>query len=250
MWILLIGIVIVNGMYTLDGMVDKNSLWEKYGYLVRKEALRLQVRLPPSVELDDLIQAGSIGFINAIDDYDPKRGIVLASWITQRIRWALMDELRERDWVSRRVRNNAKKVSAAIQRVEQHTGNAASESEIAAELGITLQEYQQILSQSNSSLICSLDEMIERSGDTIEPVDDCNAQLDPLYQLSAECLKKQVSDEIKLLPKREQLILSLYYHQEFNMKEVSVMLGITETRVSQIHSQIMKRLRARLLPKK
>lgn len=239
----------MNGIYTLGGMVDKNSLWKEYGYLVRKEALRLQVRLPPSIELDDLIQAGSIGFLNAIDDYDPKRGIVLASWITQRIRWALMDELRERDWASRRVRNNARGVSAAIQRVEQRTGNAASEPEIAAELGVTLQEYQQMLSDSNSSIICSLDELMERAGDTIEQVDTRHEKLDPLHELSANCVKRQISNEIKLLPEREQLLLSLYYQQEFNMKEVSIMLGVTETRVSQLHSQIMKRLRARLLPR-
>lgn len=236
----------MKGLYTPEGMANKKDLWKEHGYLVRREALRLQVRLPASVELDDLVQAGSIGFLNAIDTFDPKKGISLPAWITQRIRWTLIDELREQDWASRRVRSNERDVAAAIQRVEQRKGHSATESEIAAELDLPLAEYQQILAETNGSKLCSLEELQELVGDSIEPVDERNAGLDPEQVLARSSVFSQVADEIKRLPEREQLLLSLYYQQEFNMKEVSVILGITETRVSQLHSQVLKRLRARL----
>ena len=236
----------MNGLYTPEGMANKSELWAKYGGLVRREALRLQARLPACVELDDLIQAGTLGFLAAIDDYDAKKGIVLATWITQRVRWALMDELRQRDWVSRRVRQNSKDVAAAIQRVEQRYGRAASEAEVAAEMNITLADYQQMLHDSNSGQLCSLDELMALLGDSVEMPDERHEQLDPLHALSFHSLTAKVAAEIRQLPGREQLLLSLYYQQELNMKEVSLILGITETRVSQLHSQTIKRLRARM----
>lgn len=161
----------MNGLYTPEGMVDKNALWKKYAYLVRHEALRLQVRLPGSVELDDLVQAGAIALLNAIDHYDPKKGIVFSTYITQRIRWALIDELRERDWVPRRIRSNAREIAAVIRRIEQRTGQPAKEADVAAEMNITLEEYQQMLTDTNVSQICSLDELMEEMADRFEQPD-------------------------------------------------------------------------------
>lgn len=237
----------MNGLYTPEGMTNKNDLWKKYGHLVRREALRLQVRLPPCVELDDLIQAGSIGFLNAIDNYDPKKGIALSAWITQRIRWTLIDDLREQDWASRRVRSNERDVAAAIQRLEQRNGHAATEAEIAEALEISLQEYQQILAETNGSKLCSLDELQEILADSFEQPDERHEMLNPAVQLAGNSVIGLIAEQIKKLPEREQLLLSLYYQQEFNMKEVSAILGVTETRVSQLHSQAIKRLRARLV---
>lgn len=236
----------MNGIYNPNGVVDKSELWLKYGSLVRHEALRLQVRLPASVDLDDLIQAGSIGFLGAIDDFDPTKGITLSNYITQRVRWALMDELRERDWVPRRVRSNAREIAAVIQRIEQHSGMAASEAEVAAEMGITIREYQQMLADTNSSQLYSLEELQEESADGFEQPGAQHEGLNPLNDLMMKKLLKHISHEIGALPEREQLLLSLYYQQDLNMKEVGVLLGITETRVSQLHSQAVKRLRARL----
>lgn len=236
----------MNGLYTPEGIANKSDLWAKYGGLVRREALRLQARLPACVELDDLIQAGTMGFLAAIDDYDPKKGIVLATWITQRVRWALMDELRQRDWVSRRVRQNSKDVAAAINRVEQRHGRAATEAEVAEEMQVSLAEYQQMLSDSNSGQLCSLDELTELMGDSIEMPDERHEQLDPYHELSFKSVTGKIAAEIRQLSEREQLLLSLYYQQDLNMKEVSLILGITETRVSQLHSQAIKRLRARM----
>lgn len=236
----------MNGIYTHDGVVQKDELWLKYRFLVRHEALRLQVRLPPCVELDDLIQAGAIGMLTAIDQFDPKKGIGMSTYVTQRVRWAMIDELRERDWVPRRVRSNAREISAAIQKVEQQTGGVASEAEIAASLGIALEEYQQMLVDSNSSQFYSLEELQEEFGGDIEQPGAQHDQLNPLHELMKGKLTKQISQVIRELPEREQLLLNLYYQQELNMKEVGVLLGITETRVSQLHSQAIKRLRARM----
>lgn len=236
----------MNELYTPEGMVDKNALWKKYGFLVRHEALRLQVRLPTSVELDDLIQAGAIALLNAIDHYDPKKGIVFSTYITQRIRWALIDELRERDWVPRRIRSNAREIAAVIHRVEQATGKAAKEADVAAEMKVTLSEYRQMLAESNISQICSLDELQEELADRFEQPDAQHEKLNPLNEITQLRLVRKIGDEIKALPEREQTLLNLYYQQELNMKEVGELLGITETRVSQLHSQAIKRLRSRL----
>lgn len=238
--------LILDGIYTPDGVIDKKGLWLKYRFWVRREALNLQVKLPACVELDDLIQAGAIGLLNAIDDYDPKKGIALNTYITQRVRWALIDELRERDWVPRRVRSNSRRLSAVIQRLEQASGQTASEADVAKALGVSLSEYQSMLTESNNSMIYSLDELQEEYGDRFEQPDSHHEALNPLNSAMFSRLAVQISDEIKHLPEREQTLLNLYYQQELNMKEVGYILGITETRVSQLHSQAIKRLRARL----
>lgn len=236
----------MNGIYTHDGVVQKDELWLKYRYLVRHEALRLQVRLPPCVELDDLIQAGAIGMLTAIDQYDPKKGIGMSTYVTQRVRWAMIDELRDRDWVPRRVRSNAREISAAIQKIEQETGGIAGEAEVAACMGVPLEEYQQMLVDTNSSQFYSLEELQEEFTGDIEQPGTQHEMLNPLHDLMKGKLAKQVSLVIKELPEREQVLLNLYYQQELNMKEVGIILGITETRVSQLHSQAIKRIRARM----
>lgn len=236
----------MNELYTSEGMVDKNALWKKYGFLVRHEALRLQVRLPTSVELDDLIQAGAIALLNAIDHFDPKKGIVFSTYITQRIRWALIDELRERDWVPRRIRSNAREIAAVIHRIEQATGEPAKEADVAAEMNVTLNDYQQMLADTNISQICSLDELQEELSDRFEQPDAQHEKLNPLNEIIQLKLLRKITDEIKTLPEREQVLLNLYYQQELNMREIGKVLGITETRVSQLHSQGIKRIRARL----
>lgn len=242
-----VGVIFVNELYSVDGVItDKQALWERYSSLVRQESLRLQARLPASVELDDLMQAGVIGLLNAFDSYDPQAGSKFTTYATQRIRWALLDELRERDWVPRSVRRNARDVSAAIQRVEQRHGRTATEQEVAEEMGITLTEYQRILADSNSSQLFSLDELQEEMGESFEQPGEAAEYQDPFQQLINSSLRQRVVDEIKRLPEREQLLLNLYYQQELNLKEIGAVLGVGESRVSQLHSLAINRLRARL----
>ena len=233
-------------IYTQDGILDKNLLWGKYQYLVRREALKLQVRLPAFIDLDDLIQAGAIGFLNAIDQFDASKGITMGSFFSYRIRWALIDELRERDWVPRRVRANNREIATVIGRLEQEKGRTATESEVADSMGISLQDYQQMLVESNTSQIYSLDELQEEVFDGFDGSHSDTKYIDPENKLLMQNLTHHVSQKIKQLPERDQLLLSLYYHKDMNMKEIATIFGVTETRISQLHSQAVKRLRSRL----
>lgn len=236
----------VDGIYTAEGLEDKTALWSKYHYLVRQEALRLQKRLPASVELDDLIQAGAMGFLSAIESFDPKKGVTLSAWITQRVRWSLLDELRERDWVPRRVRTHSREISVIIQKIEQEKGGEATESDIAERMGVSLREFHQMLADNNSSQMYSMDELQENFADVWENNGEDNAALNPINEAIQQNLMENIADHIRMIPEREQRILQLYYQQDLNMKEIGLVLGITETRVSQLHSLAIKRLRSRM----
>nr|CBX81537.1 RNA polymerase sigma factor FliA/RpoD [Erwinia amylovora ATCC BAA-2158] len=236
----------MSGIYTPGGIEDKTILWGKYNHIVRQEALRLQKRLPASVELDDLIQAGSLGFLSAIDHFDPTKGVTLSAFLAQRIRWALMDELRERDWVPRRVRKHAREMTAVIQQLEQNKGGEASEADIATEMGVSVCELQQMLADTNSSQIYSLDELQEQFADSYETIDEENEALNPVHQAVQENLVGKIAEHISVIPEREQVILQLYYQQDLNMREIGAVLSLTETRVSQLHSLAIKRIRSRM----
>ncbi|EMC0022916.1 TPA: RNA polymerase sigma factor FliA [Enterobacter cloacae] len=236
----------MDGIYTAEGLEDKSVVWSKYHYLVRQEALRLHKRLPASVELDDLIQAGSIGFLGAVESFDPKKGVTLSAWITQRVKWALLDELRESDWVPRRVRTHTREIVAIIQQIEQEKGGEATEAEIAERMGVSLQDFQQMLADNNASQMYSVDELQENYADSWETSDDENERLNPLNDTISQNLMERLTEHIQYIPEREQVLLQLYYLQDLNMKEIGLVLGITETRVSQLHSLAVKRLRSRM----
>ncbi|HDC4528691.1 RNA polymerase sigma factor FliA [Enterobacter cloacae subsp. cloacae] len=236
----------MDGIYTAEGLEDKTVVWSKYHYLVRQEALRLHKRLPASVELDDLIQAGSIGFLSAVESFDPKKGVTLSAWITQRVKWALLDELRESDWVPRRVRTHTREIVAIIQQIEQEKGGEATEAEIAERMGVSLQDFQQMLADNNASQMYSVDELQENYADSWETCDDENESLNPLNDAVRQNIIERITEHIQFIPEREQVLLQLYYLQDLNMKEIGLVLGITETRVSQLHSLAVKRLRSRM----
>ena len=220
----------MNSLYTAEGVMDKHSLWQRYVPLVRHEALRLQVRLPASVELDDLLQAGGIGLLNAVDRYDALQGTAFTTYAVQRIRGAMLDELRSRDWVPRSVRRNAREVAHAMGQLEQELGRNATETEVAERLGIAVEEYRQMLLDTNNSQLFSYDEWREEHGDSIELVTDEHQQENPLHHLMEGNL----------------LVLTLYYQEELNLKEIGAVLEVGESRVSQLHSQAIKRLRTKL----
>lgn len=236
----------MDGIYTAEGLEDKSVVWSKYHYLVRQEAMRLHKRLPASVELDDLIQAGSIGFLSAVESFDPKKGVTLTAWITQRVKWALLDELRESDWVPRRVRTHTREIVAIIQQIEQEKGGEATEAEIAERMGVSLQEFQHMLADNNISQMYSVDELQDNYADSWEMSDNENESLNPLNDTVRQNLLERITEHIQFIPEREQVLLQLYYLQDLNMKEIGLVLGITETRVSQLHSLAVKRLRSRM----
>ncbi|MGP9290932.1 RNA polymerase sigma factor FliA [Yersinia pestis] len=236
----------MSDLYTAEGVMDKNSLWKRYVPLVRHEALRLQVRLPASVELDDLLQAGGIDLLNAVERYDALQGTAFTTYAVQRIRGAMLDELRSRDWAPRSVRRNAREVASAMQQVEQRVGRPATEQEVAQVLDIGLVEYRQILLDTNNSQLFSYDEWREEHGESVEPLLEGHEDANPLKHLLEGNLRQRVIDAIEALPEREKMVLTLYYQEELNLKEIGAVLEVGESCVSQLHSQAIKRLRARL----
>jgi len=236
----------VSDLYTATGVIDKQSLWQRYIPLVRHEALRLQVRLPASVELDDLLQAGGIGLLSAVERYDSLQGTAFTTYAVQRIRGAMLDELRSRDWVPRSVRRHGREVAQAIHRTEQQLGRSATEQEVAQTLNISLEEYRQILFDTNNSQLFSYDEWCEDHGDSADNLIPGHEEANPLYLLMEGKLRERVIEAIDALPEREKMVLVLYYQEELNLKEIGAVLEVGESRVSQLHSQAIKRLRARL----
>ncbi len=229
-------------MYTAQGRIKQSELLTQYMPLVRRQALTLQVRLPASIELDDLIQAGMVGLLEALGRFDATQGATFATFASQRIRGAMMDELRTRDWLPRSVRRSARAVDSAVRQLEQQLGRAPEENEIALHLEMPLSEYQQLLNDTNSGQLLPFEELVADGG---EPVSN-ELSNSPFEQLLDGQQRQTLIDAIEALPEREKLLMALYYQEELNLKEVGAVLGVTESRVSQLHSQAVSRLRARL----
>ncbi|BBI47733.1 RNA polymerase sigma factor FliA [Vreelandella olivaria] len=228
-------------MYTAQGRIKQNELLTQYMPLVRRQALTLQVRLPASIELDDLIQAGMVGLLEALGRFDATQGATFATFASQRIRGAMMDELRTRDWLPRSVRRSARAVDSAVRQLEQLLGRAPEENEIAQHLEMPLSEYQQLLNDTNSGQLLPFEELVADGG---EPVSN-ELGNSPFEQLLDGQQRQTLIEAIEALPEREKMLMALYYQEELNLKEVGAVLGVTESRVSQLHSQAVSRLRAR-----
>lgn len=232
-------------MYTAEGKVDRNSLVEQYYPMVRKQAFNLKVRLPQGVDVDDLIQAGLEGLISCIDRFDPESGVAFSTYAHQRVRGSMIDELRSRDWLPRSVRRSGRELETTLRKLEQQLGRPASEQEVADEMSLSLEDYRQLLLDTNNGLVLSYDEVVlEQPGG--ENAADDDSDDDPNTQISNAQLKALLAEAIEHLPEREQLVMTLYYQEELNLKEIGAVLDVTESRVSQLHSQAIKRIRARV----
>ncbi len=239
---------VVNGlaMYEKKTLRDAQINIEDYAPLVKRIAYHMMMRMPASVQVDDLIQAGMIGLIEASQKYDMSRGASFETYAGIRIRGAIVDEMRRGDWVPRSVHRNARRVSQAIAAVEARTGRDATDAEVAEELGVSLGEYFVMLQDSNSSRLFSYEETFGEEDSNIDASEHSSAFTSPLDGMQRDGLKRALVEAIRQLPEREQLVLSLYYDQELNLKEIGLVLGVSESRVSQIHSQAAARLRNRL----
>ena len=235
-------------MYTAKGHLDRDAMIRQYVPLVRKLAHHMIAKLPPNVELDDLVQVGMIGLTEALSRYEAAQGVQFETFATQRIRGAMIDELREGDWMSRGSRKSQKEIERAVHRVEQKMGRPPIESEIAAELGMTLVDYQSLLSRVRGTQLVYLEDMSTGSGDEDSFLDRNlgDEDADPLSVLRDQRLREALVRAIKNLPEREQFIMSMYYEQDMNLKEIAQVLGVTESRVCQLHSQSIARLRAKM----
>ncbi|MDI5922850.1 RNA polymerase sigma factor FliA [Halomonas sp. LR5S13] len=230
-------------MYTAQGKIDQRELLTEYLPMVRRQALALQVRLPASIELDDLIQAGTVGLLEAMGRFNSGQGASFATFANQRIRGAMLDELRSRDWLPRSVRRSARAVDEAVRRLEQQLGRPPEETEIAAELEMPLADYRRLLNDTNSGQLLPFEELMAEGGESRL---ESRALESPFSRLVDQEKRDQLIQAIEALPEREKLLMALYYQEELNLKEIGAVLGVSESRVCQLHSQAVSRLRAKL----
>ncbi len=236
-------------MYTAKGTLDRDAQLRQYSPLVHRLAHHMIAKLPASVEVDDLIQVGMIGLTEALARYEPSQGVQFETFASQRIRGAMLDELREGDWLSRGSRKMQKDIEHAVQKLEQRLQRAPKESEIASELGVPLAEYQQMLSRVRGAQLVYLEDMSGKGDDEDHFLDrylPADAQSDPQSLLGDQRMRSALIDAINKLPEREQYVMSMYYEHDMNLKEIAAVLGVTESRICQLHSQSIARLRARL----
>jgi RNA polymerase sigma factor for flagellar operon FliA len=235
-----------------DGEISaelKERLVLEHAPLIRYIVNRIAVRLPSHIDLDDLHNTGVIGLMDAIDKYDPDKNCKFKTYAEFRIKGAILDQLRSLDWVPRSIRQKSRRLEQAYAEVEQRLGRSATNSEIAESLGIELEEFHYLVDQVRGISMVNLDEL--RSGADSEQAaygdifEDVKAE-NPFLSLKSRELRQAVADCISSIPEKERLVISLYYYEDLNMKEIGSILGITESRVCQIHTKAVARLRAKL----
>jgi len=226
---------------------EADQLVRKHAPLVRRIAYHLMGRLPPSVDVGDLVQAGMIGLLEAARNFTTDRAASFETYAGIRIRGAMLDELRRTDWTPRSVHRKVREVAEVVRQIENETGADAESAEVMKRLGISAEEYHQVLADATSARLLSLtapDDGEGGEGSALDVVDNDN--LGPQDSIEQGGLREALAEAISTLPKREQLVMSLYYEQELNLKEIGLVLGVTESRVCQIHGQALVRLRARM----
>jgi RNA polymerase sigma factor for flagellar operon FliA len=235
-------------MYTAKGQLDRNALIRQYQPLVRKLAHHMMAKLPANVQVDDLIQVGLMGLTEALTRFEATQGVQFETFATQRIRGAMLDELRENDWVSRGVRKSQKDIEVSMRRLEHRLGRSPLESEIAADLGMSLSDYQSLLGKVKGTQLVYLEDMNHNPDDEDSFLDRHmgDSEADPLNMLSDHRMRQALVAAIKNLPEREQHIMSMYYEEDMNLKEIAAVLDVTESRICQLHSQSIARLRAKM----
>jgi len=218
----------------------------KYAPLVKRIAYHMMARLPASVEVDDLIQVGLIGLMDAVGRFDGTQGAQFESYATQRIRGAMLDELREADWLPRHVRQKSRQIESAIHRLEQRNGKSPSEQEISAELGMPIDQYQSMLGDVKCSQLLYYEDFSDEDSASFLERYLVDGSSDPLAVLEDEGFRDSLVAAIHHLPERERSMMGMYYEQDMNLKEIGAVLGVSESRVCQLHSQAVARLRAQL----
>ena len=227
------------GAYTRRPPVgDADALVTRHAELVKRIAYHLAGRLPPSVDVADLIQAGMLGLLEAAANFTANRGASFETYAGIRIRGAMIDALRKLDWAPRSVHRKARAVAAAMRDIEKETGREARDAEVAERLGVPLAEYHAILQDAACCRLTSLDDI----GSGAEAADDA----DPFGEVAAQGFRSALAQAIESLPERERLVMSLYYSDGLNLKEIGAVLKVTESRVCQLHGQALMRLKARL----
>jgi RNA polymerase sigma factor FliA len=234
-------------VYTQIVEFDRKAAVTNYAPLVKRLAHHLAAKLPPSVQVDDIIQAGMIGLMDAANRYEREHGTQFETYATQRIRGAMLDELRQNDWMPRAVRSSQRTIESAMSKLEQRLGRAASDSEMAAELHMTIGQYHELLNEARGCQLLHLDEL--GGNDNEEQYLDrhrTDEDDDPHSQLEDRQFRTALAKAIDHLPEREKMVMGIYYEQDLNFREIAAIMGITESRVCQIHTQAVARIRTKL----
>jgi RNA polymerase sigma factor for flagellar operon FliA len=238
----------MSGVRAYKGAAPSNNtdaLVVRHAELVKRIAYHLAGRLPASVEVSDLIQAGMLGLLEAASNYTADRGASFETYAGIRIRGAMLDALRKLDWAPRSVHRKARAAAAAVRELEAEFGREARDSEIAERMGVSLQDYHRIAQDAASCRVASLDDSNGDEESLLGRVEDEGA--DPFLDATEDGFRTALVNAIKELPERERLVMSMYYDDELNLKEIGAVLKVTESRVCQLHGQALVRLKARLV---
>ncbi len=233
-------------MYTASGTLDRNQLVVHYTPLVKRIAYHLMAKLPASVQVEDIIQNGMLGLIDAIGRYEQGLGAQFETYAVQRIRGAMLDGLRENDWLPRSLRRDMRRIETAIHSLEQQYGRQPSERELADALGITLTEYQKMLQEARGYQLVYFEDFSGAEEEDFLERNFAGKEADPLDTLLNRNMREVLVAAIEELPEREKLVMGLYYEEEMNLREIGEVLGVSESRICQLHTQAIARLRSRI----
>lgn len=233
-------------MYTAQGTLEKDRLVGQYAPLVKRIAYHLMAKLPASVQVDDLIQNGMIGLLDALGRFEEGMGAQFETYAVQRVRGAMLDGLRENDWLPRGIRKEMRRVESVLQQLEHAYGRPPAESELAAALDMSLSDYQHLLQEARGHQLVYLEDLASENEDFLEHHAAGSAP-DPLALIEESDTRAALVAAIANLPEREKMMMALYYEQDLNLREIGAVMGVTESRVCQLHSQAVARLRAAMV---
>jgi RNA polymerase sigma factor FliA len=234
-------------MYNASGTLDRDQLAKHYAPLVKRIAYHLMAKLPASVQVEDIIQNGMLGLLDAMGRYEEGLGAQFETYAVQRIRGAMLDGLRENDWLPRSLRRDMRRIETAIHTLEQQNGRQPTEGELAESLGLPLGDYQKMLQEARGYQLVYFEDFTD--GDDDDYLDRHSvgtADLDPLERLLDKNMRDVLVRSIGDLPEREKTVMGLYYEEDLNLREIGEILGVSESRVCQLHSQAIARLRSRI----
>lgn len=231
-------------MYNAAGRLNKDQLVQRFAPLVKRIAYHLMARLPASVLVDDLVQNGMVGLLDAIARFESGMGAQFETYAAQRVRGAMLDGLRDNDWLPRNLRRDFRRIEEAIARLEQENGRPPNESELAASLGMSLPEYQKMLQEARGHQLIYLEDLTQEGGENFLERHLTDNGADPSQMLEEQNVQQLLVAGIEALPEREKLMMALYYEQDLNLREIGEVMGVTESRVCQLHSQAVARLRS------
>ncbi|MFT4731623.1 MAG: RNA polymerase sigma factor for flagellar operon FliA [Gammaproteobacteria bacterium] len=233
-----------NKVAVYQQQIDKNQLVERHAPLVKRIAHHLVARLPASVLVDDLIQAGMIGLLEAAKNFDGSKGASFETFAGIRIRGSMLDEIRKGDWTPRSVHKNSRAITQAISQVEKATGRDARDIDVAERLQVSVQEYHTMLNEVNAGKLVGIEDL--GVSEDVLTTDATKGQDSPFENMLQGSFQKALAQAITTLPEREAIVLSLYYDEELNLREIGEVLEVSESRVSQIHSQAMLKLKSKM----